>query len=201
MNLSELQSRIDKIDGFYGALKSRQVALDEEIRMQKDEMDLLSKASHVLKHMLDVMVKDEITKMAGLMTYGLKTIFEDQDLTFLPVMTRKNDKVHIELKTVNKGIEGEFGSFGGSVAVIESFLLRILCILKMKMARFMLLDESFAAVSAEYRPNTSKLIGELSKKLGLDILLVTHEKEFPEFADHVYRVVETPKGLTMEQMK
>ena len=59
MNLSELQSRIDKIDGFYGALKSRQVALDEEIRMQKDEMDLLSKASHVLKHMLDVMVKDD----------------------------------------------------------------------------------------------------------------------------------------------
>lgn len=201
MTLSEIQTRIDRIEGYREALRNQKTDLESEIKGLKDEINLLTKTSAVLKHLLDVMVKDEISKMAGLITYGLKTIFDDQDLSFLPVITKKNEKIHIELKTQNKGIEGEFGSFGGSVAVIESFLLRVLSVLKMKLARLMLLDETFAAVGSEYIPNTSKLISELSDKLGLDVLLVTHQKEFQQFAKHVYRVKESDKGLVMEKIK
>jgi ABC-type uncharacterized transport system ATPase subunit len=147
------------------------------------------------------MVKDEIANMASLVTYGLKTIFEDQDLSFLPVIAKKNDRMHIELKTVDRGVEMEFGSYGGSVAVIESFLLRVLCVLKKGMARLMLLDETFASVGDKYIPNTGKLVGELARKLGMDVLLVTHQKEFQEGADRVYRVSESPNGLVMEKIK
>ena len=167
----------------------------------KKENDLLSKASTVLKHLLDVMVKDEIQKMAGLMTYGLKTVFDDQNLTFFPVISKKANKIHIDLNTQNEGIEGGFGSFGGSVAVVESFLLRVLCMLKMNLARFMLLDETFAAVGAEYIPNTSRLISEMSKKLDMDILLVTHQPEFQNYANRVYKVKESSEGLVMEKIK
>jgi ABC-type lipoprotein export system ATPase subunit len=73
--------------------------------------------------------------------------------------------------------------------------------LKMNLARFMLLDETFAAVGAEYIPSTSRLISEISKKLGMDVLLVTHQPEFQTYADHVYRVKESPKGLIMEKIK
>jgi hypothetical protein len=201
MTLDSLQSRIDQVDGFYTGLKSRKEGLNREIEMLKTEIDLLTKTSSVLKHLLDTLVKDEISKMAGLITYGLKTIFDDQNLTFVPVITKKNERINVELKTHNNGIEGGFGSFGGSVAVIESFLLRVLCVLKMKLARVMLLDETFASVGAEYIPNTSKLISELSKKLGLDILLVTHQKEFQNNADRVYRVKESSTGLAMEKIK
>ncbi len=199
MILTSIQTRIDKIDGFYQALKTQETSLQKEIESSKKEIDILIKVSAVLKHLLDIFVKDEINKMAGLVTYGLKTIFEDQDLTFHPVVSKKNDKINIDLKTINNGIEGEFGSFGGSVAVIESFLLRVICMLKMKLARVLLLDESFRTVGAEYIANTSKLIEELSKKLNMDILLVTHQPEFKNFADRVYRVKESPKGLIMER--
>jgi hypothetical protein len=201
MTILELKTKCDKLDGFYEAIKARKVSIEEEITRLKDENDLLLKVSTVLKHLLDVMVKDEINRMAGLMTYGLKTVFDDQKLSFVPIMSRKGDRVHIELNTHNDGIEGSFGSFGGSVAVIESFLLRILCMLKMNLARFMLLDETFAAVGSEYIPNTSRLINEISKKLGLDVLLVTHQPEFQTYADHVYKVKESPKGLVMEKVK
>ena len=65
----------------------------------------------------------------------------------------------------------------------------------------MLLDETFAAVGEEYIANTSNLIKELSKKLGLDVLLVTHQKDFQQNADHIYRVKESKDGLTMETLK
>jgi ABC-type lipoprotein export system ATPase subunit len=98
-------------------------------------------------------------------------------------------------------LEGDYGSFGGSVAVIESFFLRIICMLKLKLARFMLLDETFASVGSDYIHNTSKVIKELSNKLGLDILLVTHQPEFQIHADRVYKVHESSNGLSIEKIK
>lgn len=202
MSFQELRRRIDRIDGFYKSIKSREAEIGAEILTVKAEIDLLTKTSVVLKHMLDIMVKDEIEKMANLVTYGLKTIFEGQDLSFMPVITKKADKMNIELKTVCDGIEGEFGSYGGSVAVIESFLLRVLCILKKNYARILLLDETFASVGDSYIPNTSKLISELSKKLGMDVLLVTHQAGFLENADHAYRVRRSiSSGIVMEKLR
>jgi len=201
MSLTELQSRVDQLEGSYNALKSRKGELEVEINTLQEDINLLNQVSAVLKHLVDIMVKDEISKMAGLVTYGLKAVFDDQDLTFYPHITKKNEKIHIELKTKNKGIEGEFGSFGGSVAVIESFLLRVLCILKMKLSRLLLLDETFASVGSEYIANTSKLISEMSKKLGVDVLLVTHQKEFLQYADTVYQVQESRDGLSMKKIK
>lgn len=197
--IEELQTQVDRLDGFYLALKKQEESINKEIDSLKEEIDLLAKTGQVLKHLLDSLVKDDVQKMADLVTYGLKTVFEDQDLTFQPVIGRKNDKVHIELKTANRGIQGEFGSFGGSVAVIESFLLRIICMLKLNLARVILLDESFAAVGEDYIQNTSKLVSELCKKLGLDVMLVTHQSEFQNYANRVYKVKESPDGLTIER--
>jgi DNA repair exonuclease SbcCD ATPase subunit len=201
MTIAELQKKTYQIDGFYKALKDRKEELTSNIEILKNDIDLLTKTSAVLKHLLDIMVKDEINKMAGLITYGLKTIFNDQDLTFVPKIVKKNEKTHIELKTLNNGVEGEFGSFGGSVAVIESFFIRLLCLLKKKYAKLLLLDESFAAVGEEYIANTYKLISELAKKLNLDILLVTQLRTFYDHADHVYKVKESDGGLIMEKIR
>ena len=201
MTQTEIQSRIDRLDGFYQALKGQEKGLANEIADLEKKVDLYTRASAVIKILLDTMVRDEINKMAGLVTYGLKAIFEDQDLSFKPVISKKNEKIYIELKTANNGIEGEFGSYGGSVAVIESFLLRVICMLKMNLARLILLDETFAPIGDEYIQNTSKLVGELATKLGLDVLLVTHQPEFKNYAKRVYKVKDSPNGLLMEREK
>ena len=199
--VKELQRRTYQIDGFYQAYRQQEQELTKTIGNLKKDIDRDIKASTVLKYLLDHMVKDEVERMAGLITYGLKTIFDDQNLKFVPEITKKNEKIYIELKTNNDGIEGGYKAFGGSVAVIESFLLRILCVLKKKYTRLMILDETFAAVGEEYIANTGKLISELSKKIGLDVLLVTNQKEFQHNADHVYRVRESKNGLIMEKIK
>lgn len=199
--IKDLQRQTDQINGFYKALRNQEHGLVDTIESLKKDIERDLKASAVLKHLLDTMVKGEITRMAALITYGLKSVFDDQNLTFLPDRKEKAGKINIELKTLNDGIEGDYKSFGGSVAVIESFLMRILCVLKKNLARLMLLDETFASVGEEYIANTAKLISELSKKIGIDILLVTHQKEFKHNADRVYRVKESKDGLIMEKIK
>ena len=97
MITQDLQNKVHVIDGFYQALKKQETDLVTEIAHLKSEVDILTKTSAVIKHLLDIMVKDEISKMADLITYGLKTIFEDQSLTFVPKILKKNEKIHIEL--------------------------------------------------------------------------------------------------------
>ena len=103
--VKDLQRKTDQIDGFYQAYRQQEQGLTETIDSLKKDIDLDIKASTVLKHLLDIMVKDEVTRMASLITYGLKTIFEDQNLTFTPDITKKNEKIYIELKTNDNGIE------------------------------------------------------------------------------------------------
>lgn len=205
MTAQELQRQIDRVDGSYKSLQARRDSLDKEIQELKKNTEHLTKVSLVMKHLLDVLVRDEIKKTAGLVTYGLKSIFTDQELIFSPNICKKNDKVHIELKTTevkgDKKIEGSYRSFGGSVMVIEDFLLRIICILKKKMARLMLLDETFVPVSKEYIPNTSKLINELCDRLGMDVLLVTHQESFQEHAKHIYRAEPKDNSFFLRRLK
>jgi hypothetical protein len=201
LSITELQRKTDQIDGFYKALQSQEAQLKGQMDDIKEEIDVLTKTSTVLKHLLDVMVKDEIARMSSLITYGLKTIFHDQNLTFSPKIVKKNEKMHIELKTEDDGKERDFESFGGSVAVIESFLLRILCILKKGYAKILFLDETFAAVGDIYIANTCRFINELCKKLKMDVLLVTWQSEFEQGADHVYKVKKTSTGIVVEKMR
>ena len=198
----ELQRRSDLVEGFHRSLKTQEKELLTAIETIKQEIDILIKTSAILKHLLDIMVKDEINKMAGLITYGLKVVFDDQNLVFIPEITKKNEKINIELKTKGENFTGNaLTSFGGSVAAVESFLLRVLCMLKKKYAKLIILDETFNPIGEEYIGNTYKLVSELCKKLGLDVLLVTQLREHYNNADNVYKVKETLNGLAMEKIK
>ena len=101
MKVNELLRQADRIEGFYNALKNQEEELSDTIASFKKDIDRDTKVSAVLKHLLDIMVKGEIKRTAGLITYGLKTIFDDQDLTFKPEINQKGGKIHIMLKTIN----------------------------------------------------------------------------------------------------
>jgi len=57
------------------------------------------------------------------------------------------------------------------------------------------------AVSKEYIPNTSKLLNEITKQLGVKHLLVTHDPDILQHADRVWNAKETTNGLTFEEIK
>jgi DNA repair exonuclease SbcCD ATPase subunit len=199
INIENLQNRLHKLEGVYQSLKSQENILIKEIENIKNELDIYTKVSTVIKHLLDTLVVDEINKIAGLVTYGLKAVFDDQDLSFKPVIIKKNDRIYIEFKTVHNGHDLDFGFYGGSVAVLESFLLRIICILKMNLAKLIMLDEGLVAIgTSEYVHNASKLINELADRIGLDVLLVTHQPEFKKYANKIYRVEDTINGLMIK---
>jgi len=168
---------------------------EQEITSLNSEIALLDKVVELFKHLLDKLIVSNVSKVEKLVTFGLKSVFYDQNLIFEGKIKRGKGKIGVEFQTVKDGkIVGDaIESFGGSIVVVESFLLRIITILRMGLRRFLSLDESFGEVDPEHSVSTSKMINEICEKLDFDILLVTHNRGLQEHAHHVFEVIEDPK--------
>jgi hypothetical protein len=132
----------------------------------------LEKVQKVLSALVDKLVKKDLSMIDDLVTYGLKTVFPDRELLFRSEMVSVGDKMQVSFTTVDNGVEVCEDAFG-SVSVVESLILRIYCMNKMKTGKLLLLDETFSAIDHEYINRVGQLLHELAKSSKLDILLVT----------------------------
>lgn len=68
---------------------------------------------------------------------------------------------------------------GLGVVDVAAFALRLACLVlrRPRLRRVLLLDEPFRFVSAEYRPRLRALLASLSEELGVQVVMVTHDRE------------------------
>lgn len=193
--IEETLSRIQEVNVIRKQIQKNSENLESEIAHLNSEIKILDKVVELFKHLLDELIVDNVKKVEDLVTYGLKVAFPDQDLQFKADVKRGKGKIGLEFKTIKDGkIVGEaLETFGGSVVVVESFLLRLIVIIKLAMKRILVLDESFDAVDPIYSANVSELLREMCEKLNFNLLLVTHNTTLPEFAHHIYKAVRDPK--------
>lgn len=190
---------VDRMETYQGQLLRAEMAQAAAIRLRQelestlqeleDENSVLAKSSQALKKLLEDMAKENLESIDKVITEGLRRVFYDQqDLTFKSELVDSRNQLQINFRTLQGAASGKaMDSFGASVTVVESLLLRILVVLKMGLAPVLLLDESLAQVSDHYVEPLGRLLSSLCKNLGLTVLLVTHQQGFQESADIVYR--------------
>jgi len=68
---------------------------------------------------------------------------------------------------------------GGGMVDVAAFALRVACLMlhRPRLAKVVVLDESFKFVSAQYRDNVRSMLEGLAEDMGLQILQVTHISE------------------------
>ena len=176
----EILSRADALarraHSLAGYTQMRRQALsraESELETIKADQVLLEKARAVLAHLLDTTAGADLRGMDNLVTYGLKTVYPEKNLEFKSEIVDTGKKVSVEMSTLRNG-KAASKDQSGSITVLESLLIRILAILKMDKARLLIADEPFAAIGQDHINNIGTLLEELSKRLGLDILLFTH---------------------------
>ncbi len=57
---------------------------------------------------------------------------------------------------------------------------------RMKMGNLLLLDESMSFLADRYVPNAGSFMRQLSERTGINILMVTHNKEYLNYAHTAY---------------
>lgn len=196
---------MDRLRAERAALVKREQSLVDEIDSNEDQIRVLTKVEELFKFLLDKYVHRYAESFSEMVTEGLQAIFYDQDIEFEIVVGQKNGKVWIDFETVQDGVRGQaLQAFGGGVSSVESLLLRLLVLLKTGLARYLILDESLAALSEEYVDEAGQFIRRLCEELGVNVLLITHNKAFLDHAHTAYQADQDfsseRESLTLKQI-
>lgn len=126
-----------------------------------------------------------------LVTHGVQTIFGD-GLTFHVISEQKANRTEVTFSL--RSMMGEevvetpiLDARGGGVAAVVGFLLRLIITLLREDRPLLVLDETFAQLSADYEPALAEFLRDLVDQTGVQIIMVTHSESFSEHADRVYR--------------
>lgn len=174
--LREKQKRIARkasfIEGRRSSLLDKVLDLDKKISGLEKDISKLDKVRIILSKMVDNLVKKDLGQIDSLVTYGLRTVFPDRDIVFKTNMKEVAGKMQVNFTTLDNGRPISEDAYG-SVSVVESLILRMICMSKMDIGKMLLLDETFSAVGDKYIDRIGVLLKELADKMGLDILLVS----------------------------
>lgn len=195
--LAKVQQRERELDFKLGqrqSLLDQKEGLEQEIEDLKETTVVLDQVTALLNTIGEDKQQQAQEKIEGIVTRGLHAIFGDA-FSFHIVQTMKGKSASVEffIRT-NIGdsvIETPvLESRGGGLAAIVGFLLRVTVMLLDRgadKANVLVLDETFGMVSDEYLDPLAEFIRELVDKTGIQVILVTHQPEWSEYADKTVR--------------
>jgi len=151
-------------------------------------LELEEAALSVLLQLEEIWRKDFEKNIEQIISEGIKLVFgEHLNFVITTKIERNSSAVYFTIETGDT--ETSISAEGGSLIQIVSFLLRIIPIKVFKPAlRFIIiLDEAFTGLDEENVPATALLLRKTADD-GIQIIFVTHNRTYIEYADIVYEV-------------
>ena len=127
-------------------------------------------------------------RMSNLVTTALSSVFPNPPEFLTKIVIKRNktecDLLFKELKEETKPLD----SSGGGPLDVASFALRI-SYWNLKGGRpVFILDEPFRYVSHNLQAKVSQMVHELSERLGLQFIIISHQEDAVAYADRVFNV-------------
>ena len=174
-------------------LKEQTDSVESEIKQMASNKLNYEKSAAFCDILIEKLNQSSIEDIENLVSEALEFIF-NKPYKFKMNLTVKRGNPTYRFSLWLNGNEEEnlLDAQGGGIISVISILMRIVTILTAKkpMKRFLLLDESLGMLSSEYVEAACIFIKDLGNKLGFTIVLISHEDEFTQHADVVYRVEE-----------
>ena len=167
-------------------LKSQQVTLKE----QKEQSDDFTEARALMMAAAQATQKNLEFHINSLVSMALASVFEEEPYQFQLEFVQKRGKTEADVWFVRNGEKMKpIDASGGGAVDVASFALRIAFWSLTKRTRpLFFLDEPMRMVSLNLMPKAAEMIKSISKKLGLQIVMVTHSAELSAVAEKKYEV-------------
>lgn len=193
-----VRNRRRELDALMGEARAtllRGKAIEEQIGGLTEDVSDYERVTTLLNSLGEDRQQRAQQTIEELVTRGLQTIF-DETLTFHIVQSVKGKAAIVEFVVRstfgNEQVETPvMDARGGGLAATIGFLLRIVVMLlrsrNTSEEQILVLDETFAHVSEEYLAGMGEFLRQIVDKTGVQIIMVTHQPEFADYADTVYR--------------
>lgn len=169
-------------------LHTHRMALKKVVKREKGELKRISKhlsnlleAQKIAQEVAETIQQSAHQQIASVVSRCLSAVFGDDAYQFEIKFEQKRGKTEARLLFSRDGKEIDpRTSAGGGAVDVASFALRLVCLVlsRPKKRKLLVLDEPWKFLSAEYRPAMRDLVLSLSEEMDVQILMVTHCKDF-----------------------
>lgn len=177
------------------AIQQGQGELESLSRLDGD----LTEALSVLSGLVDSEVKAGFVLIETLLQESMKNVFPDLGIQVGVEVGQERGRVSADIITSapcqGGRVEGLASDlFGGSISTVQSIFLRMACILRRGLRRFLILDETLAPLDEGYAKAFVEVFSNLCRELQFDVLCITHSVSIWENSPKRYKVQRGPHG-------
>jgi|ADurb_H2B_03_Slu_FD_contig_123_20505_length_1841_multi_2_in_1_out_0_5 DNA repair ATPase RecN len=159
--------------------------------LKKNLSDLL-KAREIVQIVASDTQKRIEYQISNLVTSALSSVFaEPYAFTLKFVQKRGRTEAELIFTKENNETSDLINTAGGGAVDVASFALRIALWSIKKSRNIMIIDEAFRFLSLDLQEKASSMIKEISKKLGIQIIMVSHLPGMIQEADRVIGIENT----------
>ena len=190
--------------GIKETLEKKLKECESRISEIETTIDRVIKASSFLQTLSDTTRQQVVDKISAIVTDALQKV-KDPNLEFKMNLSTERNQIDLKFVVYDKTTKREYdilNSCGGSIADIVTFPLRVSLLMKWDpvLARLMILDENFKFVSTIDQESLAEFVQQISEKLNLQTLLVTHSERFSAKAHKIFHVSKQ-NGISKVEVK
>lgn len=170
------------------AIEQMLSSLEDSKAIAEEELEIAEKSRAVLQEVAKITQNNLKVVISNLVTTAMLSVDSEWPSLEVAFESRRNQS-EIDFFFNNKGkLQDPLGSSGGGVVDIASIAARISIWSLNKNRPVFILDEPSKFLSKNYSKKASEMLKMLCDKLGLQIIMVSHDSEITDFADRVFRV-------------
>jgi len=191
MNSTDFRNKLEQLKGQCFTVQQSLDNKKQEIKENEKYLKKYEKAKEIIRlvgmetqKLLQIHISD-ITSLA------IESVFDDPYKLVLEFVQRRN-KTECDLYFSRNGnkIDDPLNSSGIGTVDVASFSLRIAswALNKPQFRNTIILDEPMKNVSKKYREKVSQMLKEISNKLKIQFIIITHDPVLASFADKTFEV-------------
>lgn len=197
MTVQQLRNKLEQQKGQKIQLEKSLETLESELQDKRRSLLRHEQAREIIKN-VGLKTQQELQfHISDITSLALDAVFSNPYELKVEFVQRRN-KTECDLLFVRDGNEIDPITASGVGAIdVAAFALRIAS-WSMELPRtrnVIILDEPFRFLSVNYQDQASAMIKEISQKLGLQFIIITHEQTLTNYADKTFEVT-IKKGIS-----
>jgi len=192
------EAKLNHKKGQKASVENRLKTLNQEINDLSTQLLSVEAAQFHIQTVAKKVQESFKVKIESIVSVALSSVFDDP-YEFKVDFEIKRNRTECILSFERNGFKvNPLNASGGGAVDIASFALRLSLwsLENPKKESIIILDEPFKFVSKNLREKASMLVKELSDKMGIQFIIVTHEDNLIDYSDKIFKVTQNKKGIS-----
>ena len=200
MEIIDYQNKLERMKGQRDSFKDMLKESRREGKRIKRDLRNTEKAQAIIQKVAQQTQENLIYNIENIVTLALNAVFEDPYEFKIDFVIRRN-KTECDMYFFRDGERIDpLNSAGFGAADIASIALRVACwaLTNPKKRSCFLLDECFKHLSVDLQEKSMEMIKELSDKLKIQFIIISHMEGITKYSDKVFKISKTGKYSKVE---